>query len=810
MSLDFLTLHEFASIISCCEPCVKNKRCKKIILIISFTLLTFDMITDWINWAEWSKVGGYDQYYFASIFQKIFLCVAAVGTGLWIIELFVIIKKWINIYQKHLGRNASMGEKEFASVSEPQVINSDKHTPKEHVRSCDESPLELEPELGNCNDQLVELKVMNQNESPTEPNIIIHKKTPSEPKVMNYNESPSEPKVINSKESPTEPEIIHNKEAPSEAEVMNYNESPSELEVMNYNESPSEPEIRNYKESPSEPEIKNYNESPSESESEQKVINYKESVPESEITNQNKYPCKSKIISKKESGHELEVKNDDESVSRPAGRNSSQEDENEGQYYSFLGDRAVHRLGIIVLILIGFLEDLPVVIAVHYTSVIPMCGVPAKQAFGSGVTLATIISSMLNSLWTMILLLCELCKCTEKGFCFSCYVPRKEKTEKFDNLAHIQGNRPTPMLGKRKTNRKGYLKKSMKLSAKKRCFNLGKIVLCVIIFLLFSTTFGLGFLTMGYVLGFISLRFVKAGAFILHSTVFTGYLGPGLDAKPDQAMFIYLRYKLPDWHQVVLHNKSAVTMVKSASFRQVFNRFYIGQLEELSHLEDGTLTKAIPCHTVYPYMNRNDKSVFHKISDELYYENCKIIFTLRYHPTNNNWQPFTNFIHDFYQHITIEYGIHLKDAETCPIWFDFLLTETKLNEKMKQDIINYTCKSACGDDAGICNDAGARELTPTNGTDTNQISVSFRPYLVINNLKNLDYCLFDMIYHPSTKFCDKTWASIEPVEVPEEMKQAYPRFITIPITNRYGSNLENATSYDRCDKLWQSDKFIEV
>ena len=462
---------------------------------------------------------------------------AALGIGLWIIELFVIIKKWINIYRKPLGRNASMDEKEFASASEPQVINSDKHTPKEHVRSCDESPLELEPELGNCNDQLVELKVMNQNESPSEPNIIIHKKTPSEPKVMNYNESPSEPEIINYKESPSEPEII------------------------------------NYKESPSESEIKNYNESPSESESEQKVINYKESVPESEITNQNKYPCESKIISKKESGHELEVTNDDESVSRPVGRNSSREDENEGQYYSFLGDRAVHRLGIIVLILIGFLEDLPVVIAVHYTSVIPMCGVPAKQAFGSGVTLATIISSMLNSLWTMILLLCELCKCAEKGFCFSCYVPRKEKTEKFGKLGHIQGNRPTPMLGKRKTNRKGYLKKSMKPSAKKRCFTLGKIILCVIIFLLFSTTFGLGFLTMGYVLGFISLRFVKAGAFILHSTVFTGYLGPGLDAKPDQAMFIYLRYKLPDWHQVVLHNKSAVTMVKSASFRQALIDF---------------------------------------------------------------------------------------------------------------------------------------------------------------------------------------------------------------------------------------------
>ena len=435
----------------------------------------------------------------------------------------------------------------------------------------------------------------------------------------------------------------------------------------------------------------------------------------------------------------------------------------------------------------------------------PLCGVPAKQAFGSGVTLATIISSMLNSLWTMILLLSELCKCTEKGFCFSCYSPRTDKTEKSGNLGNVTGNNRT-----RSSNRKGYLKKSLKPSAKKRCFTLGKIVLCVIIFLLFSTTFELGFLTMSHVLGFISLRFFKAAAFVLHPTVFTGYLGPGLDAKPDQAMFIYFYYQLPIWHQVVLHSKGAASMIKSASFRQVFNRLYIGQFEELSDLEDGTLTKAIPCHTVYPFMNRNDKSVFHNISDELYFKDCKIIFTFRYHPTNNNWQPFTNFIHDFHDYITIDYGIHIKDKETCPIWLDSDLTETYLNEEMKQDIINYTCNSACGDDAGICNDVEAKELTPTNGADTNKIYVAFKPYLVINNLKNPDYCEFKVIRHFSTKFCDETWTSIETMEVPEEMKQAYPQFITIPITNTYGIDIVSATSDDRCDKLWQGDGFIEA
>ena len=111
--------------------------------------------------------------------------------------------------------------------------------------------------------------------------------------------------------------------------------------------------------------------------------------------------------------------------------------------------------------------------------------------------------------------------------------------------------------------------------------------------------------------------------------------------------------------------------------------------------------------------------------------------------------------------------------------------------------------SAWGDDQG-------RELNHINEADTNGIDVSFKPYLVINNLKNLDYCLFDVIYHPSTKFCDKTWASIKPVESPEDMKNAYPQFITIPITNTYNNNLSNATSYDTCGKLWKSDELIKL
>ena len=66
-------LHEVGQVFSCCELCVENKRCHLIILVVTFVLMTFDMITDWINWIEWYGIGGYDQYFFASMFETVFL-----------------------------------------------------------------------------------------------------------------------------------------------------------------------------------------------------------------------------------------------------------------------------------------------------------------------------------------------------------------------------------------------------------------------------------------------------------------------------------------------------------------------------------------------------------------------------------------------------------------------------------------------------------------------------------------------------------------------------------------------------------------
>ena len=85
------------------ELCTKQELLKIRVLIISFILGTVDMVTDWINYIQWSSVGGYDQHYFVFILTTTFLCASLVGTVLWIFEVFLTIKRSresIQRYQK--------------------------------------------------------------------------------------------------------------------------------------------------------------------------------------------------------------------------------------------------------------------------------------------------------------------------------------------------------------------------------------------------------------------------------------------------------------------------------------------------------------------------------------------------------------------------------------------------------------------------------------------------------------------------------------------------------------------------------------
>ena len=128
-----------------------------------------------------------------------------------------------------------------------------------------------------------------------------------------------------------------------------------------------------------------------------------------------------------------------------------------------------------------------------------MCGVPAKQNAGSSITVATIISSMLNSLWTMILLFCELWGCTDKGFC--CAATAKHKNHKRTNVEDTDRN--TCELNHRQDPARSHVKRQSKLCRYKVFLKAGKITVSIVIFIIFSTTFIdlLGFWTVCHVTG---------------------------------------------------------------------------------------------------------------------------------------------------------------------------------------------------------------------------------------------------------------------------------------------------------------------
>ena len=66
-------------------------------IAITFLLTTFDVVTDWLNWKQWSVLGGYNQYEFFHVFDTGFLAVAVVGTTLWALKIVIIVMKFPGI-----------------------------------------------------------------------------------------------------------------------------------------------------------------------------------------------------------------------------------------------------------------------------------------------------------------------------------------------------------------------------------------------------------------------------------------------------------------------------------------------------------------------------------------------------------------------------------------------------------------------------------------------------------------------------------------------------------------------------------------
>ena len=866
--MDALTLHELGHVFSSCELCVRNITCKLIILIISFILTTFDTITDWINYNEWRGVGGFDQYYFVFIFQMVFMSVAIVGTLLWIVELFVIIKKSESIYRQHirnikysvdfLPESKNVGE----ILQEPGgEITMESPTEQESTTHCN---LEEQNEQ-KATYEYTEVRVHDAPEVKPEQEVRIHvdlqEKPEQEVRIHDdlEEESEQEDRIHDDLEEESEQEDrIHDdleEESEQEDRIHDDLEEESEQEDRIHDdlEEESEQEVRIHDDLEEEPEqevripqlepekevqdgkgvsnkVQRSKSSDANEEENRQCVDLSSTEPEARtLENRSTANCEiGRDDCGPSNGQNKEFLNkpaEEESIQLQSNRNGivdtksefgplvsycdetatiPAEEDLEEKGETFTKSTAVDKLGIAVIILVSVLEDLPVVVAVFYTTVMPLCGVRTEK-FASTISLATIISSMLNSLWTMVVLSCKLWTCRRKRLCCRSNI-RQEDNEKKNSQTDKKGKKWIPY-GKKKLNKS-------KSRTKKACVKCGKVLLSLVLFLLLSSTFTLGLWTVGNVLGFISLEFVSIAPFYLYKQVHTGYIGPGLDAKPDQAMFVYFYHPL-DYLQVVLTNSKSETVRKSASFNQILNRVYIGQLQELQHLKNRTLAKAVPCTRIFPFLENIDIDTFKwfhsdRAPDQIDLLNCKVIFTLRYHPTNNNWQPFTNFIHDFANYITLEYGIHIKTKDTCPIWFNSFNAETFLSNKVKDDVISYTCNSACGNDTGICRDAETKIIS-THGSQVS-VGMSDTVYLVIHDQNHGDTCYFEALprLDYTGKFCDEAWASIDPVKVPQYITETYPQFISMPLTYPVETLFVEVVPDDTCDRLWDQDDYLYV
>ena len=122
-----------------------------------------------------------------------------------------------------------------------------------------------------------------------------------------------------------------------------------------------------------------------------------------------------------------------------------------------------------------------------------------------------------------------------------------------------------------------------------------------------------------------------------------------------------------------------------------------------------------------------------------------------------------------------------------------------LTKEVEDHLIKYTCSSSCGDDANICDSANQIMLRYHVG----EVSVPSQLFLAINDLKVADSCQFITHFKHSLKFCSESWCNVQTVDVPQQIQDAYPQFITIP--ELYRINEHNViVPKHYCHYLWNN------
>ena len=487
------------------------------------------------------------------------------------------------------------------------------------------------------------------------------------------------------------------------------------------------------------------------------------------------------------------------------------------------GERNVYKwLGLTVRLSIGLMEDLPVVILLYNSVAMPLCGIPAKRESSSPTTIATVVSAMLNSMWTVFVLCWDLFGCyniMSNAQCW-CNTIRSEIEPQTSMFVWFCGCCGCAAISVcrclcLRRNQTGPPSGS---SAPRRCAPIGiiikicKRILKGIFFLIILVIFGGIFLLSTMTLSLAYNRPTLDRAMVVMGPSSTAIkadkFGPGLDARPDAAMFATMVYELPNWYHVGLYDNRDVNIANSASVYQIQNRLYIGQFNELEHLKDGTLTKAIPCNRVFPFLDKIDGSLFRWNNSQKInmkdFSNCKLMFRLRYYPTNNHWNPFDELVQPVTKFITIELGFHVKDHETCPTGFQPLPVSSLLTDTVKQDIVNYTCSPSCINATDICRNAtyGRFEESPFERRSSSGLVSRPQFYLTINDQQFTDSCIFETTFLYTTEFCDKVWADGPAIKVPDFVEGSYTQFLTMPMTYKETGNIPYRFLDSKCSKLW--------
>ena len=653
--------------------------------------MTFDLVTDWINWKQWSEVGGYSWYHLVFIYRTTFLCVAIVGTVLNATETFTIVVKLFRVQNE-----------ETNDIENPSFEG--------HV-----FPYEIR---GFCEQEEMDGTEQMKKFEETERSIIKIREE-QEKKLDDGNKS--SPGHVGEDSEEQEQELDQEKKSASGSVGEDSEEQEQELDQEKKSASGRVGE---------------------------------DSEEQEEELDQEKKSASGKL---REDSEEQEEELDQEKKSA----SGKLREDSEGQYKD-RGEKYIYIIAVLLLFLTGLFEDFPVVIVTFYTAALPTCGTPARQEVGSVLTMITITSAVMNSLWTMSILLCELRKLNTK-FSYRC--------------------RPS----------KHYCKGNL--------INFGKTLLFIFIFLLFTSNFVMGVLTILQITGLVSMRPIRVESplYLTHS-VPVGPWGPGLDSKRDEAMFIYIAMNLQFPHQVVLYDNEGNVKARSTWTNQILNRLYIGQFEELSHLKDGTLTKAIPCIRAFPSV---------EWQSHINISNCNLIFNIKYYPTNNDWNPFKELWHEFNTSITVEWGIYLSNDKFCypdaPVLTAYRINNVDaLTSGVKEDLIKYTCLSACGDDANICDNA--HHATFQSSRERSNAHVPVGLYLAINDLKVADSCIFNTSFEYSPKFCGESWSDVQTVDVPQEIQDTYPQFITIPEIYRLDEKYVFLVPKNVCNEMWDSSR----